>query len=85
MILILKPENLSIKKSKLIDIRFYNFHLSYYFFFYRFATPFVAASRGFVDAIITPRNTREIICLDLINLENKELDNPTKKHDNIPL
>ena len=51
----------------------------------RFANPFVAAQRGFVDEVITPRNTRRRICGALRMLRGKELRNPWKKHDNIPL
>jgi len=51
----------------------------------RFCNPFAAASRGFIDAIIEPRKTRSIICEDLATLANKKLENPWKKHGNIPL
>lgn len=51
----------------------------------KFANPFPAATRGFVDDIIQPRFTRIKICQDLKLLESKSLTNPAKKHDNIPL
>lgn len=51
----------------------------------KFANPFPAASRGFVDDIIEPRYTRQKICQDLDLLATKKLKNPWKKHDNIPL
>jgi len=51
----------------------------------KFANPFVAGSRGFVDDVIKPRNTRRRLIGALTMLENKELENPWKKHDNIPL
>ena len=51
----------------------------------KFANPFVAASRGFIDDIIMPRQTRERICRSLEMLRNKKLDNPWRKHGNIPL
>jgi propionyl-CoA carboxylase beta chain len=51
----------------------------------RFANPFVAAQKGFIDDVIFPRNTRRRLCRSLRLLENKKLDNPWKKHDNIPL
>jgi len=51
----------------------------------RFANPFVAASKGFVDEVIYPHSTRRRIALGLRKLRNKELENPWKKHDNIPL
>lgn len=49
------------------------------------ANPFPAARRGFVDDIIQPSRTRQIICEDLEILRNKSLTNPWKKHGNIPL
>jgi len=51
----------------------------------KFANPFVAGQKGFVDDVIMPHNTRKRICRSLRMLENKELENPWKKHGNIPL
>ena len=51
----------------------------------KFANPFVAASRGFIDDVIMPHNTRRRICRALDMLRDKELENPAKKHDNLPL
>ena len=51
----------------------------------RFANPFVAASLGYVDDVIMPRETRKRILRALGTLKNKKLENPWKKHDNIPL
>ncbi len=51
----------------------------------RFANPFVAAERGYIDEVILPRNTRWRICRSLNMLRNKTVENPWKKHDNIPL
>ncbi len=51
----------------------------------RFANPFVAGHRGFIDDVIMPRNTRVRLCRSLKMLRNKTLENPWKKHDNIPL
>jgi len=51
----------------------------------RFANPFVAASKGFVDEVILPHSTRRRIALGLRKLRGKRLENPWKKHDNIPL
>ncbi len=51
----------------------------------RFANPFVAAERGYIDEVILPRNTRMRICRALNMLRNKTVENPWKKHDNIPL
>ena len=51
----------------------------------RFANPFVAASKGFIDEVIMPHSTRRRVALGLRKLRNKQLDNPWKKHDNIPL
>ena len=51
----------------------------------RFANPFVAASMGFIDEVIMPHSTRRRIALGLRKLRGKQLENPWKKHDNIPL
>ena len=51
----------------------------------RFANPFVAAERGFIDEVIMPRNTRVRVARAFASLRNKQLSNPWKKHDNIPL
>ena len=51
----------------------------------KFANPFVAAQKGFIDDVIFPRNTRRRLCRSLRLLKNKKLENPWKKHDNIPL
>ena len=51
----------------------------------KFANPFVASSLGFVDDVIMPRNTRRRICRAFERLRNKKLENPWKKHANIPL
>ena len=51
----------------------------------KFANPFVAGSRGYIDDVIAPHTTRIRICRSLAVLRNKKLDNPWRKHDNIPL
>ena len=51
----------------------------------KFANPFVAGKRGYIDDVIRPHNTRARICRALAMLENKRLRNPEKKHGNIPL
>jgi propionyl-CoA carboxylase beta chain len=51
----------------------------------RFANPFVAAERGFLDEVIMPHSTRKRIARALAVLRHKTLENPWKKHDNIPL
>jgi len=51
----------------------------------RFANPFVAAERGYIDAVIEPAETRTRIINALRSLENKKDTNPRKKHGNIPL
>ncbi|WP_341763877.1 acyl-CoA carboxylase subunit beta [Candidatus Tisiphia endosymbiont of Beris chalybata] len=48
-------------------------------------SPFVAASRGYLDDIIEPQNTRWRICKALNILQNKKVQLPWKKHDNLPL
>jgi propionyl-CoA carboxylase beta chain len=51
----------------------------------RFANPFVAAERGYIDEVIRPATTRQRVCRALNMLRNKTVENPWKKHDNIPL
>ncbi|WP_420568183.1 acyl-CoA carboxylase subunit beta [Thalassovita sp.] len=51
----------------------------------RFANPFVAAERGFIDEVIQPKSTRRRVSRAFASLRNKKLQNPWKKHDNIPL
>jgi len=51
----------------------------------RFANPFVAAERGFIDEVIQPRGTRRRVARAFAALRGKKLKNPWKKHDNIPL
>jgi len=47
--------------------------------------PIVAASYGFIDEIIRPHNTRFRVFRSLEMLQNKKVDLPWKKHDNLPL
>jgi propionyl-CoA carboxylase beta chain len=51
----------------------------------RFANPFVAAERGFIDDVILPRDTRRRVARAFETLKHKKASVPTKKHDNIPL
>ncbi|WP_020178202.1 acyl-CoA carboxylase subunit beta [Methylopila sp. M107] len=51
----------------------------------RFLSPFVAAERGYIDEVILPRTTRRRVARALAMLRGKRLENPWKKHDNIPL
>jgi len=51
----------------------------------RFMSPFVAAERGYIDEVIMPRTTRPRVARALRLLSGKVLENPAKKHDNIPL
>ena len=48
-------------------------------------SPFAAAERGYVDEVIMPHSTRRRVARALRLLRTKELANPWKKHDNIPL
>jgi propionyl-CoA carboxylase beta chain len=50
-----------------------------------FANPFVAGSRGFIDDVIQPHETRKRICRSLVMLRDKKIENPWRKHGNIPL
>jgi len=51
----------------------------------RFLSPFVAAERGYIDEVIMPHSTRKRIARALSMLRTKEMEQPWKKHDNIPL
>src|SRR5215468_8162554 len=51
----------------------------------KFANPFVAGARGFIDDVILPHETRKRICRSLAMLKDKKLENPWRKHGNIPL
>ncbi|MDD4204753.1 MAG: carboxyl transferase domain-containing protein, partial [Candidatus Delongbacteria bacterium] len=51
----------------------------------RFANPYVAVEKGFIDDIIVPENTRYRLIKALEMLKNKRDENPPKKHGNIPL
>jgi len=51
----------------------------------KFANPFIAAGRGYIDDVIAPHATRKRICRSLSMLRDKKLENPWRKHDNIPL
>jgi propionyl-CoA carboxylase beta chain len=51
----------------------------------RFANPFVAAERGFIDEVIMPHSTRRRVARAFASLRTKRQTNPWKKHDNIPL
>ncbi len=51
----------------------------------KFSTPFFAASRGYIDEVIKPQETRKRICDGLRFLINKAVKIPSKKHDNLPL
>ncbi len=51
----------------------------------RFLSPFVAAERGYIDEVIMPHATRRRICRALAMLAHKKLEQPARKHDNLPL
>ena len=51
----------------------------------KFANPFIAGKRGYIDDVILPHNTRKRVARSLAMLRDKELSNPWKKHGNIPL
>jgi propionyl-CoA carboxylase beta chain len=51
----------------------------------RFANPFVAGARGYIDDVILPHETRQRLCRSLAMLKDKKLENPWRKHGNIPL
>jgi len=47
--------------------------------------PFIAGHRGFIDDVIMPHETRKRVCRSLAMLRAKKLENPWRKHGNIPL
>src|ERR1700712_3781223 len=51
----------------------------------RFANPFVAGARGYIDDVIQPHETRKRLCRSLAMLRDKKIENPWRKHGNIPL
>ncbi len=51
----------------------------------RFANPFIAAERGFIDDVIMPHGTRRRVIRAFETLRNKKAHVPVKKHGNIPL
>ncbi len=51
----------------------------------RFANPFIASARGYIDDVIQPHETRKRVCRSLAMLADKKLENPWRKHGNIPL
>jgi propionyl-CoA carboxylase beta chain len=51
----------------------------------KFANPFVAGARGYIDDVIQPHETRKRICRSLVMLRDKKVDDPWRKHGNIPL
>ena len=51
----------------------------------KFANPFIAGARGFIDDVIQPHETRKRICRSLVMLRDKKVENPWRKHGNIPL
>ena len=50
-----------------------------------FCNPYNAAKYGYIDDVIEPRNTRYRVIKALQSLQTKRLENPPKKHDNLPL
>ena len=51
----------------------------------KFANPFIASHRGFIDDVILPHETRKRLCRSLAMLRDKQLENPWRKHNNLPL
>ena len=51
----------------------------------RFANPFIAAEKGYIDEVIMPRSSRKRLIRTFKSLKGKNINNPWKKHDNIPL
>ncbi|HEU5479182.1 MAG TPA: acyl-CoA carboxylase subunit beta, partial [Candidatus Tumulicola sp.] len=51
----------------------------------RFASPYIAAQRGYVDDVVEARRTRSVVATALDMLANKRVERPKRKHGNIPL
>ena len=51
----------------------------------KFANPFIAGARGYIDDVIMPHGTRRRICRSLNLLRDKKIEEPWRKHGNIPL
>ena len=51
----------------------------------RFANPYVAAERGYVDDVVDPADTRAVLCRSLAMLRTKQEKLPSRKHGNVPL
>ena len=51
----------------------------------KFANPFIASQKGYIDDVIMPHNSRRRLCRALAMLRNKKIENPWRKHGNIPL
>jgi acetyl-CoA carboxylase carboxyltransferase component len=51
----------------------------------RYANPYIAAERGYIDDVISPADTRAVICKSLEILASKHEDLPRRKHGNVPL
>jgi propionyl-CoA carboxylase beta chain len=51
----------------------------------KFANPYIAAKRGYIDDVIEPQETRPMLIKALETLVNKQVDRPNRKHGNIPL
>lgn len=51
----------------------------------KFANPFIAGKRGFIDDVIMPHHTRKRVARSLAMLREKDIENPWRKHGNIPL
>ena len=51
----------------------------------KYASPYIAAERGFIDDVIDPAETRRVLCRSLEILRGKREDLPKRKHGNVPL
>ncbi len=51
----------------------------------KFANPYIAAEKGYIDAVIFPNETRKMLLQSLIACQNKRKSSPKRKHGNIPL
>ena len=68
-----KPKSAAVREAKIAEFR------------EKFANPYIASEKGYIDEVIEPRLTRAKLVTALKMLEDKRDKNPPKKHGNIPL
>ena len=71
--------------SIFLIIYFHNEYLKYIEYKEKFASPYIAAERGYIDRVIFPRDTRKELIIALERYGSKREERPKRKHGNIPL